>query len=499
MTALAEIVPAVIRAARYARISHDQAGDEHGVKNQLADQARLAEVRGYQVVMTEDDNDISALNGKRRPGYEAVMAAAAAGQIDVILVFQTSRFWRNRRERAEGIEILRKAGVSIVATKGPSLDMSDAYGRAMAGILGEFDTMEVEVKGERQRFANGEAAKQGTRRRGAPRSFGFERTHERCTLEEHRCTWHHRPDEAEAIRAAARLLLGGGSLSGVMREWNQRGLRPAQAPFGPLRERPWTRQSIRTILLNPVMAGLPVYDGEVIGLAEGATIDWQPILTEETWQAVKAKLEAPERKPPRGVRTLLGGMALCGCANHVEGTTNHKRARVYRCAPPTRPPKSDWPGGHVCRESAPIDDYVERVVIERLSRPDAAGLLRAPEPRRADVAALREEYTAIRANLDELAGDRALGLIDKSQMIRATERGRARMAEIDAQIAGAAQTDVLAGLAGGPDARQMWGNLDLSRQRAVIKALMTVTLLSPGRGSRREFDAQTVRIDWLRD
>ena len=28
-----------------------------------------------------------------------------------------------------------------MATKGPCLDMSTAYGRAMAGLLGEFDTM----------------------------------------------------------------------------------------------------------------------------------------------------------------------------------------------------------------------------------------------------------------------------------------------------------------------------------------------------------------------
>jgi hypothetical protein len=152
----------------------------------------------------------------------------------------------------------------------------------------------------------------------------------------------------------------------------------------------------------------------------------------------------------------------------------------------------------VGREGAPCDDYVERVIIERLSRDDAAFLLRKPGPAGPDVAQLREEYTAIRANLDELAADRAMGVIDRSQMIKATERGRARMAEIDAQIAGAAQTDVLAGLAGGPDARQAWENLDLSRKRAVIKALMTVTLLSPGKGNRREFDPSTIDVSWLR-
>jgi len=62
---------------------------------------------------------------------------------DTIIVFQTSRLWRNRRERAEGIEILRRAGVSVAAVKGPSLDLSSAYGRGMAGLLGEFDTMET--------------------------------------------------------------------------------------------------------------------------------------------------------------------------------------------------------------------------------------------------------------------------------------------------------------------------------------------------------------------
>ena len=44
------------------------------------------------------------------------MSAAKNHEIDLILVFQTSRFWRNRRERAEGIEILREAVESIVAT-----------------------------------------------------------------------------------------------------------------------------------------------------------------------------------------------------------------------------------------------------------------------------------------------------------------------------------------------------------------------------------------------
>jgi hypothetical protein len=80
-------------------------------------------------------------------------------------------------------------------------------------------------------------------------------------------------------------------------------LRPSQAPFGPLPENAWSRTSIRTILLNPRIAGLSAYHEEIVG-----TGNWEPLVGEETWRAVHALLEDPGRKPPRGVRTLLSGL-----------------------------------------------------------------------------------------------------------------------------------------------------------------------------------------------
>ena len=95
------------------------------------------------------DNDISATKGARRPGYAALLEDVRTARVDRVVVFHTSRLWRNRRERAEGIELFAKHRVSIVAAKGPSFDLSTGYGRGLAGLLGEFDTMESEVKGER--------------------------------------------------------------------------------------------------------------------------------------------------------------------------------------------------------------------------------------------------------------------------------------------------------------------------------------------------------------
>jgi hypothetical protein len=42
----------------------------------------------------------------------------------------------------------------------------------------------------------------------------------------------------------------------------------------------------------------------------------------------------------------------------------------------------------------------------------------------------------------------------------------------------------------------MWTGLDISRKRAVIKTLMSVTLYSPGRGAPRPFDPATVQVTW---
>jgi hypothetical protein len=152
----------------------------------------------------------------------------------------------------------------------------------------------------------------------------------------------------------------------------------------------------------------------------------------------------------------------------------------------------------VARQAAVVEDFIERTVIARLSRADAADLVAAPE-RGVDVAGLREEAAAIRANLEEMAADRAVGLLTRAQMLAATERGTARLEEIAGELADAARESVLAPLLAAESAAVVWESLDLARKRAVIKTLMTITLHSPGRGARRAFDPATVQVTWCQD
>ena len=135
--------------------------------------------------------------------------------------------------------------------------------------------------------------------------------------------------------------------------------------------------------------------------------------------------------------------------------------------------------------------------MHRLSRKDAADLL-TPPAQGVDTAALARDAAAVRTKLAE-----ALALW-RDDVLSAAEY-RVERAELEHRLAGleaqqrtAAGRDPLAGIAGRADAGDVWERLDLGRQRAILQALVTVTVLPQrlGRlpdGSR--FDPNAVRIE----
>jgi DNA invertase Pin-like site-specific DNA recombinase len=463
------------RAVIYVRESMDVWQDARAVARFEQECRRLCAARGLTVIKVLRDNDVRASTRNQGAGYEQVLRMLAARETDYVVIPVVDRFFRNLRDLEDVIDICLATGAALVAASG-EIDLSHDQGRLVARLLTSVAKAETERKGARHRAANEQAARAGRPRTGAPRPFGYQADH---------VTPH--PAEAAAVAEACQALLGGGTLSGVMREWTAQGLRPPQA--GTKRAtREWTRTSIRTILLNPRIAGLSAYRGEIVGTGQ-----WEPLVDEPSWRAVRAILEDPGRKPPHGVRTLLGGLARCGCGNVVTGMPSHTGHRIYRCAPPGR--DQAYAGGHVARQAAPVEEFIKKLVVARLSRPDAAGLVVVPEGG-PDVGALRQEAAVIRINLDQMAADRALGLITRAQLIAATGQGTARLNQLAGQLAEAARENVLAPLIAADNAAAAWAALDLARQRAIITTLMTITFHSPGRGARRGFDPATVQITW---
>jgi site-specific DNA recombinase len=148
---------------------------------------------------------------------------------------------------------------------------------------------------------------------------------------------------------------------------------------------------------------------------------------------------------------------------------------VYRCQESGR--------GHVSVPAAEMDKLARRLVIERMSRADAADLISTPADA-VDVAGLRAELATCRARLDEIAADYEDDRITRSQFLTRTDKRRAKMGEIEAQLAAATEVSPLAPLVGADDVAAAWDGLTLGQQRAVIKALFTIAIKPAGRGRR---------------
>lgn len=462
--------------ALYSRQSLDRKNNAEAVARQIKAQHGLCDTNGWDNRREYVDNDASATKGDLRPDYERLMADVVACEVRRIVVFHLSRFWRNRKERAEGIEILRKHRVILVCVEGPTIDCTTAYGRGMAAMLGEVDTLEVDLKGERQNLANEQRAEAGLPHAGSPRAFGYKR--DGVTLE---------PAEAEAVKAAYEQLLSGGSLRSIARQWNAAGLFSAQhARTG----KGWTFTSVADVLKNPRNMGVRFYQG-----TEYPAV-WPAIVSEPVFRAVRAILADPDRRPTGtyGV-AMLSTVAACGvCGAHVFSGGGHlrgknvaegRRYRTYTC--------SARPCGHIRRKAEPIDQLVTDLVIGRLSAADASELLMMAE--RPDVPALIAERASIVERQGVLGAEFAEGELPAATLRAATKRLDARLSELDARIAEASGVSVLAPLVAAQDVAAAWEALDVDRKRAVIAELMDVRILPVGRGTRT-FRPESVEIVW---
>jgi hypothetical protein len=309
------------------------------------------------------------------------------------------------------------------------------------------------------------------------------------------------PAEADALRWAASETLAGTSLNAVCAGLNKREIRTSTG-------KEWKPTELRRVLVRPRNAGLSQHRTcgkkqepgkhhhtdkcvEIVGRAQ-----WPALLDEDAWRGVCAVLGDPARRTNSGTtrKYLLAGLARCGvCGSPVKSFSASARRR------PTRPVYTCRSGKHVIRTAEEVDRFVEDVVIGILTRRGAE--LLAPD-QKGDTAQLHLRDAALRARLDELGRLAGEGAIDTAQLVQATAAIRTQREEITAQLAAMTQGSVLAGVADAADPALVWYGLDLSRKRAVIDVLMTVTILPSRRGRRpgwrpgeSYFDPDTVRIE----
>lgn len=467
------------RGATYERISKADEGDEDGVVRQGEDTSELAQRRTIPIDGRRfRDNDKSATHGKHRPEYARLMAAVERDEIDVIIVYMLGRLWRNRRERAEGIEICRKHGVSVLCVKGPELDLTTAAGRLLAGLLGEVDTFEVEQMSEREQREMRQRVERGQVPTG-PRAFGY--TSDGSEVID---------KEAAEVRKMFAAIASGATLSGIAAELNAREVLNRNG-------QEWSHNAVRYLLQNERYAGLREYNGTTYAGK------WPAIVSEDEWRQAVAILTDPSRATSPGpARKWLGsGLFLCGpCGNGTTVTSAQRGAKSSSKAGPERIYKCRGKVKHLARRAEPIDLLIAGtepgqplgLVPQLLLKEDAASLLLDGE--RPDMDELAAKAAALRARLrtmtDAFAEDDEA---DALEFKRAVRRVKDRLMEVEQQMTSPARAAVLGDLVRSDDPVAAWTALTLDRKRAVVDMLMTVTIHRCGPG-RHRFDPESIEI-----
>lgn len=455
-----------LRVATYCRISDDRGGQALGVKRQGEDCEALVEARGWQLARRFVDNDMSAYSGKPRPGYAQLLDAVRGGLVDGIVAWHPDRLHRSPGELEDFLTVVEQHDVVVETVRAGKWELSTPSGRMTARILGSVARGESEHKSDRVRRALEQRADMG--RSHGRVAYGWTRT----VLPDGSKVETVNDAQAALVRDLALRIVRGESLRSIVTDLNTRGI---PSPAG----KPWAKVMLRHVVCRERNVGLRVYRGEVIGPG-----DWPPILDRALWEQLRAVLADPSRRTSASSAAvhLLSGLARCGvCGGPMRAAVN-RTVPSYRCADRSC----------VSRNRADLDALVTGLVVERLSRPDAAALF-APVDDRAREAA--SEAAEVRARLDNAADDYADGAIDREQFHRITERLRPRLDAAQARARVVDSSPLLSGLVGARDVQSVWDSLPLSRRRGAVDLLLTVSVLRTKPGART-FDPGCVEIQW---
>ncbi len=468
-----------VRAAIYTRISKDRTGAGLGVERQATDCRQLALLRGWDVVATHVDNDISAYSTRRRPAYEALIRMVKAGEVDVIVAWSHDRLHRRPTELESFIDVCDQAHVDTYTVKAGHFDLSTPSGRAVARTLAAWAAYEVETSTARIRAAKLQAAKSG-KFGGGQRPYGWEPG--RVAI---------RQSEAEVVRELAARVTRGESFNSCALDLNRRGITTTHG-------KEWNALKVRNLLLHKAYAGIREHhDAEY-------PAEWPAILTPQEWQRLQQAIrihaeQYKQRGPAR--RNLLTGFLHCGlCEGRMSSGQRDGGQRRYVCTNCHR----------VMRAVAPVDLLITESILYRLETPNLAELLTDTEHGEENerLAGLIKERTARRGRLDELADEYMAGTWTKAELTRMKTASETALRQVEREIQKIARrrsgVDMLPV---GETVRAAWDKASLTWRRQLIGLLIDRVIIkpSPGAGQMRDCDRwmgyrfrpEDVEIRWL--
>lgn len=451
------------RGAIYSRISDDREGLEHGVTQQEQDCLKRAKRDGVTIpesrVYRENDRGASSKSKKKRPKYDLMLKAVEAGEITVVYAYSNSRLTRRPLELEALIQLHEKTGVQFRTVVSGDDDLSKADGRMVARIKAAVDAGEAERNSERVTRRSEARAREGLAH-GGQRPYGWQ-AEDRKKLDR---------AEHKVIKEAMKRVFRGDSLRSIAGDFNRRGIPTVTGV-------PWSISGLRSLLTNPRLAGIRVYQKNPIGKG-----DWKPAISELDHRRLVRILTDKDRRTAADNRRKyrMTGLAICADCRipvvlRIHSQKGRPVRRFYGCKQCGMVRKMDW-----------VDAYTDGVMEEFLkgykpTPPPAADERAAREAER-----LRAKIADTRATFTE---SDVMTPADLEQMLRGLY-AKLQAAEDKATppVVDAVLEDVT-----GPDPKVPWGGIPMERQRRIIDMFFTVEL-HRGRPGIRTFDPETVQF-----
>ena len=317
-----------MRVWLYTRLSNDDDPAQNSLQNQQEICRTFAEKKGWTIVGSSTDDNISGMNFSRR-GLDMLTAAVQAKQVDAVLVKDLSRLGRHRTQTALFIDYLRQQQVRVISvTEG--VDTFCEEDDLMIGVRGLMNDYYAKDIGKKIRAGYRQKQKDGL---VITPPFGYWKDRNTNQVVVHQ-------DAAETVQLIYALYLQGCGQKEIARRLNRLGRKtPAQImterlgydsqkpPKTPDGQFLWTYASVKNILVEEAYTGVLVnHRREYCGGKARAVneADWlrhenfYPVIIEKAdWKQVQALLKQQAR-PAVNNRTKhrYAGLLTCReCGN----------------------------------------------------------------------------------------------------------------------------------------------------------------------------------------
>lgn len=330
-----------MNAVVYARFSSHRQG-EQSIEGQLAEARRYAGAHGLTIIHEYCDRAMTGRNDNREQ-FQLMLADAAKHIFDALIVWKTDRIGRNKEEIALNKYHLKKNGIKIyyVAESIPDTPegiILESVIEGMAAYYSEQLSQNIR-RGQRASAAKAQSI-------GGNRPLGYRTGPDKKFMID--------PETAPTVKWIYELYAQGKTIAEIVNLLNSQGLRT-------LRGRPFTHNSLRTLLKNEKYIGVYTYKDEV--RIEGAI---PPIIEPDTFEKVQQMLKYNQKAAAhKNAKTeyLLTEKLFCGkCGAMMVGVSGTGKSGVrhhyYYCNGQRR---------KICDKKPVRKEWIEQIVLKRIA------------------------------------------------------------------------------------------------------------------------------------